>query len=581
VLKAPTEKATSLPRTSSSTLVQRLKMSKQPSNHDPLGQSEDSDSIDSSEEEDLYDMSEQLDAAFRGHRLPSNDLLRYPHVRQCVIAGIRRHLHFAKSKSTKKWCDENADDFPEFTRARNARLIMSGKVPKMDWEEFHPYCIWYPDVASEETYARLARKYPAMRYQVGRACAVAGYTALYESLHLLPDVSIAEEARDNAATAQPIFDSIMASTVKYAVMDDYERCINELSPQLAHLNNDTAVRSSLGSATTDYGTSFRLYGYRHWDISEDGGMQDGIDATETVNEPIGPDHAHLLYSPLPRDLPAVNKDLLILMAAWEGNIDRYARLQRPHMIRGEAFCIVRGVHHSTAFARWISDTELTGRLTGDNATETRLESLEARYNIARAVNARYIMSNDITHIRTASEKSLPYMIWYPHRPNWQTLQEIARLRPEMKRAVAHACIVCDYRRLWADLCPEPHPVLYREAQRGTSQPFYREDLETRAAELGINLERQLTWAERIEARAVVEDKEPSSTLLYGQASADLMDQGNGYCRVDERGFYGDGDLAIFGIGKVNLFICATDKARAQAADEGGWLNPMEVVEDDD
>ncbi|KAF7536153.1 hypothetical protein G7054_g4780 [Neopestalotiopsis clavispora] len=558
-------------------------MSKQPSNHDPLGQSEDSDSIDSSEEEDLYDMSEKLDAAFRGHRLPSNDLLRYPHVRQCVIAGIRRHLQFAKSKSTKRWCDDNAENFPEFTRARNARLIMSGTVPRMDWDEFYPYCIWYPDVASEETYARLARKYPEMRYQVGRACAVAGYTALYESLQLLPDVSIAEEARDNAATGQPIFDRIMASPVKYAVMDDYERLINERSPRLAYLNNDTAVRSSLGVYKTDEATLLKPYGYTHWDITEDGGMQDGIDATETVDDPIGPDHAHLLYSPLPQDLPAVNKDLLILMAAWEGNIDRYARLKRPHMIRGEAFCILRGVHHSTVFARWISDTELTGRLTGDNATETRLESLEARYNISRAVNARYIMSNDVARIRTASKNSLPYMIWYPQRPNWQTLEEIARLRPEMKRAVAHACIVCDYRSLWANLCPEPHPVLYREAKRGTSQIFYREDLETRSAELGIDLERQLTCDERIEARAVgSEEKETSSIFLHGLASADLMDEGNGHCRGDERGFYGDGELLPFGSGRVNLFICATDKARAQAAkEEGGWLYPLDVTEDND
>jgi hypothetical protein len=33
-----------------------------------------------------------------------------------------------------------------------------------------------------------------MRYQVGRACAAAGYFDLYKELDLLPDVSIAEEA---------------------------------------------------------------------------------------------------------------------------------------------------------------------------------------------------------------------------------------------------------------------------------------------------------------------------------------------------------------------------------------------------
>lgn len=545
-------------------------------------QRKDDESTGSSDEEDLYNENEQLDSALRGHRLPSNELLLEPHARHCVISGIRRHLRFAKLKSTIKMCNDNAANFPEFTRARNARLIMSGTVPKMASQEFYPYCIWYPNVASEGTYAELARRYPAMRYQVGRACAVAGYTSLYESLQLLPDVSIAEEARDNAATGRSIFDLIMASPVKYAVMDDYERCIHVNSPRPAGLNNDTAVRSSLDVTTAADGAMLRPSGYEHWNVTEDGGLQDWNEVIRVEEPPLNPEHAHLLYSPLPQDLPAVNKDVLILMAAWEGNIDRYARLQRPHMIRGEDFCVVRGIHHSTAFARWWSHCELTGRLTGNDATETRLESMGARRNIARAINARYVMSNDIARIRTAPEQHLPYMIWYPHRPRRQTLREIVRLRPEMKRAVAHACIVCDYRELWISLRPEPNPVLYREARRGSIQRFYQEDLEARAAELGIDLERELTEAESVEARAVVEDKEPTSTFLHGLASAQLMDMDDGQDLAGETGFYGDAHLTTFGSGKIDVFICATDEARAQAAEEeGGWMESLEVAEDED
>ncbi|CBF71445.1 hypothetical protein AN6781.2 [Aspergillus nidulans FGSC A4] len=43
-------------------------------------------------------------------------------------------------------------------------------------------------------------QYPSMRYQVGRACAAAGYFDLYKELDLLPDVSIAEEAPGDGET---------------------------------------------------------------------------------------------------------------------------------------------------------------------------------------------------------------------------------------------------------------------------------------------------------------------------------------------------------------------------------------------
>lgn len=76
--------------------------------------------------------------------------------------------------------------------------------------------------------------------QVGRACAVAGYVNLYKELVLLPDVHIAEEARDNGCTE--IYDLIMAQDVKYDVMNDYNRTVNLENPRQANLNGDTAVR---------------------------------------------------------------------------------------------------------------------------------------------------------------------------------------------------------------------------------------------------------------------------------------------------------------------------------------------------
>ncbi|KAJ6146568.1 hypothetical protein N7497_008550 [Penicillium chrysogenum] len=46
----------------------------------------------------------------------------------------------------------------------------------------------------------------------------------------------------------------------------------------------------------------------------------------------------LLCEPLSTDLPTVYKDILILMAAWSGNI------RRP--------CVVRGIYHHPFFAKW-------------------------------------------------------------------------------------------------------------------------------------------------------------------------------------------------------------------------------------
>lgn len=64
---------------------------------------------------------------------------------------------------------------------------------------------------------------------------------------------------------------------------------------------------------------------------------------------VDPKAVQLLCEPLSADLTTVDKDLLILMAAWSGNIDRYAnRLRRPTMINGELPCVVRGIYHHPA-----------------------------------------------------------------------------------------------------------------------------------------------------------------------------------------------------------------------------------------
>ncbi|KAL2286449.1 hypothetical protein FJTKL_06820 [Diaporthe vaccinii] len=110
-------------------------------------------------------------AALRGEKLPATEPSRMAHVTGlCVLRGIRHHDGFAA-----ELLPGSAEHDPVFARTLHARAIMSNNIPDIPAAEEFPHCIWYPDVASEDSYRQLARRYPQMRYQVGRACAVAGY----------------------------------------------------------------------------------------------------------------------------------------------------------------------------------------------------------------------------------------------------------------------------------------------------------------------------------------------------------------------------------------------------------------------
>ncbi|PLB51184.1 hypothetical protein P170DRAFT_406883 [Aspergillus steynii IBT 23096] len=178
----------------------------------------------------FYDEEDCL-LATRGQKIPQGLALTINQL--CVVRGIRYHPGFATELYGVR---------PQFTRALNARSIMSNAIPEMTEPEDFPYCIWYPETATEATYRELVARYPQMKYLVGRACAVAGYYKLFKELDLLPESHIAEEARDNKQWA--IFDDIMAENVRFNAMDDYTRTVYE-KPVVGYMNGDTAVRSYL------------------------------------------------------------------------------------------------------------------------------------------------------------------------------------------------------------------------------------------------------------------------------------------------------------------------------------------------
>jgi hypothetical protein len=140
----------------------------------------DNDPGDQSFSEDNYD---QCVAAMEEKRVPENlDTIWH---RRATIRGLRTSLEFTLSSPVTELCSGDDIRVPEVSRARNARLIMSNIISNLDNTAVQPYCIWHPDFADVNTYCELARRYPLMRYQVGRGCAAAGYTDLYTELDLL------------------------------------------------------------------------------------------------------------------------------------------------------------------------------------------------------------------------------------------------------------------------------------------------------------------------------------------------------------------------------------------------------------
>ncbi|KAJ5288016.1 hypothetical protein N7478_003702 [Penicillium angulare] len=471
---------------------------------------------------------DQCALAIKGEGIPV-DLNSFWH-RRAVIRGIRDSLEFATSPAIDQLCSGDDDQAHQFSRARNARLIMSDKIPDMQNPATQPYCIWYPDIAAEETYREVARQYPStMRYQVGRACAAASYTDLYKELDLLPDVSIAEEAREVDKDSE-IYKNIMSSPQRYVVMEDFSRSIHLENPRTpAFLNGDMKPRWALEQRVLP-GKNLPETTADDIDIEEDGFI--GLKEIKTVEDysKLGPGQSDQLWMPLPPDLPVLEKRLQTQMAAWDGNIDRYSRLMHPRRLRTEIEynCILRGIYHSTAFARWWAYQLETnpGRAILPGKTLIEGNTRECK-EIRTAINARMIMNNDISGIENDSD-CLPWLIWLPVKPSEATLLDLARKCPSMGHQIAITCVICDYKSIFRSLKPPYTEPLYVAARR-SENPFYLQYLEERMKERGKDIEtpdfRDFRNFDRV-APGLQTDLEPRDG--YTTASVGFLDMGIRY-----------------------------------------------------
>ncbi|KAK3903657.1 hypothetical protein C8A05DRAFT_14403, partial [Staphylotrichum tortipilum] len=500
-----------------------------------------------------------------------------------VLRGIRHHPSFAAE------IRPHIAGLPlEFTRVVNARTIMSNEIPDMEGPDQIPYCIWYPDVALEATYRMLVERYPQMRYQVGRACAVAGFDGLYRELNLRPDVSIAEEAQDNAHQpgSRTIFDLIVAQPTRWCIMDDYTRTIalegeDAVPPTRFGLNGDTAVRSLLDRkhrfVEPGSRSEFRARELGHSYLSSSGCVPLTYNITEDWNIdeftsgllPPTPEIRSLLWRPLPDDLPAGNKDVLILLAAYYGDVERYTRLRRPHPCSSaEETCIIRGIHHSTPFARWWFQQQK--RPSGGMGYDAR-HPLDV-FNIAlchlyRACRARLIMADDLSCLVGPDgelETDIPCQIWYPLQASAATYLALARRFRDVTEcryvvyAAARAMVVAGYYETWTTLLDEfsgadllPVEELFIEAESAPDLRFLA-DLhrlrEERCPEVGIAELRRLGepcgWSLRQEA-----------TRRWVDWAAAKRREGEGVTTgaewANDGGLYGEG---VEGVSAIEQFL---------------------------
>ncbi|KAK1561503.1 LOW QUALITY PROTEIN: uncharacterized protein LY79DRAFT_595499 [Colletotrichum navitas] len=413
---------------------------------------------------------------------------------------LRHNEAFAGSKAVQNLCLES--DNRSYAHAHNARFIISNVVPEMLADNDKPYCIWYPHMANKDTYHNLAKQYPGIQYLVGQAYAVTGYTKLYSKLDILPEVSIAEEARDNLHNegSKAIFDTIIRQPVCYQVLDDYNRRLNIDSPSSpAWMNGNVAVQSTLN-------------GLHYFNIAEDYNINQ-VSSDTTNHKPLAAKDLTLFHTPLLSHLPTTNKDALILMAAYKGNLDRYVRLRRPVMLYNEAKAIVRGIYHNTTFAKWWS-----------------LQELQPDQSLIKAAYiARFIMYN------------MPSLIWWPLVPREATLKELTRLQPDMK------------------LQEQAHQQQNNSWPSSPNQNYFVDYLAEYAKELGVSVHRTNNATDCLDA--AVRDKEPTTLWLSTYVA------GRPYALVNSKpsgSIYPGGSQAK--AAKWELLIYSSEELRHKAED---------------
>lgn len=128
----------------------------------------------------------------------------------------------------------------------------------------------------------------------------------------------------------------------------------------------------------------------------------------------------------------------------------------------------------------------------------------------------------------------------------------------MKLQVALACIAGDYHVTYKSLSVEPHHYLWKQAQVYCANPFYLQDLETRAAEAGIDLREGVDGPPPIGLSgflaALEPIKEPTTLQMYPGVQVEEW-------RYDDGVYPGHHNVNA---NLLDTYICASDESRRRA-----------------
>lgn len=124
------------------------------------------------------------------------------------------------------------------------------------------------------------------------------------------------------------------------------------------------------------------------------------------------------------------------------------------------------------------------------------------WRIRMAISARGIINNDLSYILSPNG-AFPKLIWYPSVAASSTYEALARLIPRMRPDVARAAIFANYQQLFDSLIAgdggdpvEPTYELLNEARR-SHNVHYRETLERKAKELGLDITKGGPWPDAL------------------------------------------------------------------------------------
>ncbi|KAJ3260350.1 hypothetical protein HK103_000985, partial [Boothiomyces macroporosus] len=144
------------------------------------------------------------------------------HQELCMNRGIAFNTDFAY------WCyekfvkssDKNFSMLDlcsqDFIKSKiSNRLIMCNDTSFI----YKNYCIWFPDIPSEETCRKLFKSNPEMNYLIARVCAIGNYIDLYKELNVLPEVSVMSEAV--VSNSKDMVEYMKKTDKYYIILNDY------------------------------------------------------------------------------------------------------------------------------------------------------------------------------------------------------------------------------------------------------------------------------------------------------------------------------------------------------------------------